>query len=99
MARQAGGDLPEGAAMTDIAIRVLGGLPAIARVTHYLPYIPATWDDPPDGPELDWELLDARGRKADWIARRLTTTARAEIETDLLKQCETDYRNRHYADF
>lgn len=48
--------------MTDIAIRVLGGLPAIARVNHYSPYVPATWWDPPEGPELDWELRDARER-------------------------------------
>lgn len=84
--------------MTDIAIRVLGGLPAIARVNSYSPYIPATWNDPPEGPELDWELLDARGRKAEWIEKRLTQKELEAIEDNLHDKCEEAYRNRKFYD-
>ena len=79
-------------------IRVLGGLPAIARVNYYLPYIPATWDDPAEGPELEWDLLDAKGRQADWLERRMTPDEMKEIEARLYAECATAYANRRYAD-
>lgn len=79
-------------------IKVLGGMPAIAKVNYYLPYVPATWNDPPEGPELEWEILDAKGRKADWLARRISHDELKEIESSLFAECATAYSNRRYAD-
>ncbi len=35
--------------MTDYPIRVLGGLPALARIHSYRPHVPATWHAPAEG--------------------------------------------------
>ena len=68
------------------------GIPALANVTNYIPYTPATWYEPADGPEVEWELLDRRGRPAPWLDRKLTSAERWEIETDLLYQLKL----KHY---
>jgi hypothetical protein len=81
-------------AMTDYPIRVLGGLPALARIHSYRPFVPSTWHAPAEGPEVDWELLDAKGRRALWIERRLTPAQLEEIEHELLDRCSTAYRSR-----
>lgn len=80
--------------MSDYPIRVLGGLPAIARVSSFYPYRAATWEEPADGPEVEFEILDCRGRNAEWLSRRLTDKHRKEIEIELLERCGEDYRNR-----
>jgi hypothetical protein len=81
-------------AMIDDPIRVLGGLPALARVHSYRPHVPATWHAPAEGPEVDWELLDAKGRRALWIDKRLTPAQLEEIEHELLDRCSAAFRNR-----
>ena len=81
--------------MTDYPVRVLGGLPALARIHSYRPHVPATWHAPAEGPEIDWDLLDARGRRALWIERRLTPAQLEEIEHELLDKCSVAYRSRH----
>ena len=80
--------------MSDYRIRVLGGLPAIGRVHSYIPYSAATWEEPADGPEVEFDILDSRGRKADWLDRRITDAQRKHIEIELLERCSDDYRNR-----
>lgn len=82
----------------DYPIRVLGGLPAIGRVFSFLPYTPATWHDPADGPEIDFEILDRKGRKAEWIYKRMTEEQMKDVEVNLLERCADDYRNRSYDD-
>lgn len=82
----------------DIKIRVLGGLPALARINSYHPYVPPTWNDPPEGPELEWELLDSRGRKAAWIEKRMSAKELENVEAKLFDTCAEAYRNRRYAD-
>lgn len=69
----------------NIAIRA-HGIPAMARVSYFCPYIPATWDDPPDGPEVEFEILDSRGRKADWLDRIVTAAERKDIEVELINR-------------
>lgn len=81
--------------MSDYNIRVLGGLPAIGRVSSYIPYSPATWEEPADGPEVEFEILDSRGRKAAWLDRRITDAQRKRIEIELLERCGDEYRNRY----
>lgn len=78
---------------TEIDVRVCG-IPAIARVTHYWPGDPGYMSGPPDRryppepAELDWELLDRRGRPAPWLERKLTDAERERIERELLEHLE-----------
>ena len=78
---------------TEIDVRVCG-IPAIARVTHYWPGDPGYMSGPPDRcyppepAELDWELLDRRGRPAPWLERKLTDAERERIERELLEYLE-----------
>ena len=50
----------------------INGIPCEIRVTHYAPYVPATWYEPADGPEVEFEVCDTRGYKAEWLERKLT---------------------------
>jgi hypothetical protein len=43
---------------------------------------------------VDWELLDAKGRRALWIEKRLTPAQLEEIEHELLDKCSAAFRNR-----
>jgi hypothetical protein len=70
------------------------GIPAIARVLHYRPYEPAyrrghpdNWE-PASPPEIDFEILDRRGRPAPWLARKATEQERRRIEAELIEQLE-----------
>ncbi len=80
--------------MTDYPVKVLGGLPCLARVTHYAPFRPATWSAPAEGHEVEFEILDRRGMPAPWLERRLTPQDLAEIEGELLTRCFTDWSER-----
>jgi len=78
----------------DYPITVLGGLPCIARVHSYIPIIPATWHHPEEGGEVDFELLDRRGRQAGWLEKRLTAKERERIYAEVYDLAATDYQNR-----
>lgn len=77
----------------DIEVRVCG-IPAIARVTFYRPGSPGCLSGPPDRcyppepEELEYELLDRRGRPAPWLERKLTNEARARLERELIQYLE-----------
>ena len=79
----------------DYPITVLGGLPCIARVHSFYPIIPATWHHPEEGGEVDWELLDRRGRQADWLEKRMTEKERQRLEDEVYDLAATDYKNRY----
>ena len=70
------------------------GIPALADVVHYWPGRPGRTDGPPDvcyppePPELEWRLLDRRGRPAPWLERKLTDAERERIERELLEYLE-----------
>jgi hypothetical protein len=79
----------------DIDVRVCG-IPAIARVLHYRPYEPAyrrghpdNWE-PASPPEIDFEILDRRGRPAPWLDRKLNNEARARLERGLIEYLEAE---------
>jgi len=79
----------------DIDVRVCG-IPAIARVLHYRPYEPAyrrghpdNWE-PASPPEIDFEILDRRGRPAPWLERKLTERERERIERGLIEYLEAE---------
>lgn len=82
--------------INDYQVRVLGGLPAIAHVIHYHPYIPATWWEPADGPEVEFELRDLRGRPAPWIEKRIKEAEWEELEIDLLERIDAERKSHYY---
>ena len=72
----------------------ISGIPCEVRVTHYPPYFPATWWEPADGPEIEFEVLDTKGYKAEWLARKMTKADEERIATECLEYIraeEQDY--------
>ena len=67
------------------------GIPALARVTHYVPYCPGDFNNPPEGPEVEYEILDRRGREAPWLERKLTAKDRDEIWSEVMYQIKQDH--------
>jgi hypothetical protein len=68
------------------------GIPALAGVTHYAYQAPflgspnrcaSDWDYY-GCEELEWDLLDRKGRRAPWLDRKLSPTDRAAITRYLL---------------
>lgn len=57
----------------------ISGIPCQIKVTHYSPgqepRYSGAWedDDPPDSPEIEFDVLDRRGRPAPWLAKKMTT--------------------------
>lgn len=52
------------------------GIPCQIEITHYTPperkFVTCTTIDPPDPGELEWQVLDRKGYRADWLANKLT---------------------------
>lgn len=77
----------------------ISGIPARIEVTSFTPWRPARLYGHPDSwapaeGEIEWEVLDRRGRPAPWLARKLSPADRRDIEKDLIAQCtnrEEDY--------
>jgi hypothetical protein len=68
------------------------GIPALAGVTHYSYQAPfrgspnrcaSDWDYY-GFEEIEWDLLDRKGRPAPWLARKLSPQDREEITRHLL---------------
>ncbi len=64
----------------------LKGIPCIVCVTNYSPEIPAklnghpdTWDAPDPG-ELEFELYDRKGYRAEWLEDKVDDTILFSIE-------------------
>jgi len=79
--------------MYELEVRVCG-IPAIARVLHYRPYEPAyrrghpdNWE-PASPPEIDFEILDRRGRPAPWLQRKLSARDMDELACELIERME-----------
>jgi hypothetical protein len=63
------------------------GIPCQCRITHFSPAVPMrvygpSWDDadPPKPEELDYEILDRKGRPAAWLENKITPADRERIE-------------------
>ena len=72
----------------------VAGIPARIEVTGYIPWRPArlyghpdSWA-PADG-EIEWTVLDSRGRPAPWLEKKLSPAERRRIEGELIAQCST----------
>ena len=72
------------------------GIPCQVQVTHFTPVIPARTSGPPEhcspaeGGELEFEILDRRGRHAPWLERYLDdkTVSRIYDEHYIMRQGE-----------
>ena len=87
--------------MYQIEIRI-AGIPALAGITHFVhvppfrgsPHMCNSSDDYYGYTEIEWDVLDRKGRPAPWLEKKLTAKEKAEIEIDLiktLKASEDDY--------
>lgn len=52
----------------------IDGIPCLVGVTCHVPIRSATWHDPAEGGEVEWRILDSRGRVAPWLERKQVTT-------------------------
>ena len=72
----------------------IAGIPCRVLVTAYHPGVSARTcaevDDCFEGeaPELEFAVLDQRGRPAPWLAAKLTAPESARIERELLTYCQ-----------
>jgi hypothetical protein len=42
---------------------------------------------PDDPPEIEWRVLDRKGRPAPWLEKQLSAAERASLEEALIAQC------------
>lgn len=83
--------------MTDIETTV-AGIPCIARCTYYSPadpgrtYGPPEHCWPPEPAEIDFDILDRRGRYAAWLERKMTTDDIDRIEHEIIEAIEEEAR-------
>jgi len=79
----------------------IAGIPCQVAITHYEPYDPGSWHEPPSGGELEFEVYDRRGYPAAWLERKVTEDDElrifAEYEADL-KGRRDDARIEAYLD-
>lgn len=79
----------------DIQTRV-AGIPCVVRVTYFAPADmgctggEADFWRPPSPPDIEYHVLDRRGRPAPWLDRKLTNEARARLERDLIEYLEAE---------
>jgi len=79
----------------EIETRV-AGIPCWARLTHYHPgdpgrtYGPPEDCWPPEPAEMDWTILDGRGRPAPWLERKMTDQDVDRISDQFLEMLRTD---------
>lgn len=65
----------------------VAGIPCIARITSYSPYrnnMRGHIDDwlPDDPEEIEFDILDQRGRPAPWLERKVTDQDRDRIASE-----------------
>ena len=79
----------------------VAGIPCQILVTSYYPATPMKyWKaeeywQPPQDAEIEWEVLDRRGRPAPWLAKKLDQQGRHRIELELLE----DIKHRNDEDY
>lgn len=68
------------------------GIPAKVRVTHLHHQPGNAWADNPDDyhgyTEVEFDILDRRGRPAPWLERKLTPKEIGRIEQEIINQQE-----------
>ncbi len=71
----------------------VAGIPCQIEIKLFYPAAPMKywrfeeyWQ-PPQEAEIEWEILDRRGRPAPWLERKLSPAERRRIEGELIAQC------------
>lgn len=70
----------------------VAGIPCQIQVDHIEPYVPAyrcghpdNWA-PEEGGEVEFTVLDRRGREAPWLAAKLTLQESSRIKQEIIKE-------------
>lgn len=64
----------------------VSGIPCLIGVITYETE-PQTWDEP-GYTDMEWEILDRRGRPAPWLERKVTAQEEASIEEAIYHEME-----------
>jgi hypothetical protein len=70
----------------------ISGIPARIEVLSFIPWRPARLYGHPDSwapaeGEIEWVVCDSKGRRAEWLEKKLTPAERRRIEGELIAQC------------
>jgi hypothetical protein len=74
----------EAGTMSDIFNTTACGIPCQVEVTSYRPGTPDGRWEPGDPTEIEWQLLDRRGRRAPWLERKLTQAQNDDLEQEAI---------------
>lgn len=74
----------------------IAGIPCMIEVTRYVPEVPTIggWGSRPEDyspgadAEVEWIVLDRRGRRAEWLERKLTPAERDRIDSEAIRESE-----------
>jgi predicted glycoside hydrolase/deacetylase ChbG (UPF0249 family) len=73
----------------------VGGIPCLIEVTRYVPAVPDTGlhgrpEDysPGSDAEIDWNVLDRNGRRAEWLERKLSDVDYDRISEEAIAQMQ-----------
>lgn len=61
----------------------VNGIPCQCQVLEFTPYIPATWDDPAEGGEITYQLLDRKGYQAPWLKKMVTPKIDEQLNEEI----------------
>ncbi len=68
----------------------IAGIPCLVAVTYYHSGSPASREGmlagPEEPPDADWVLLDTKGRRAEWLERKLTKDDKDEVLTEIIER-------------
>lgn len=64
----------------------IAGIPCQVAITHYEPYDPGNWHEPPSGGEIEFEVYDRKGYRAAWLERKVTE----DDEVRIFKEYEAE---------
>lgn len=67
----------------------VSGIPCICKVTHYSSYVPMRITgsgfgdaEPPEPAEFEYVILDMKGRRAEWLEKKITD----RIDQDIFEE-------------
>lgn len=72
------------------------GIPALATITRYDPGkdammpTPNSPGEPPEGAEIEWDLWDVHGYRADWLFDRMSNADLEQLDDHLMTVAEAD---------
>lgn len=64
------------------------GIPCYALVTDYHAGWEGSYWEPPEHSEVEFDLYDRKGYKANWLEKKMDDDERVEIEIQLIKKIE-----------